>query len=441
MLGLVLPAFAQYAGPAILSRGEAPAAMSAPQVDFAVSVSLSANYTTGLSQIGAPNSQGQLATASGEGAGIGLGISGTHSWKHTKLGVNYTGGYSYYPDSNTYNGITQGLSVGLTHQLSRHISLSLRENAGWFTSFAPSTTTLSSTVQYDPSQSYIPNTDFYNNRTIYTTTQASMTVQKSTRLSFNFSGGYFANLRSASALYNAYGMTASGDAQYRLSRRTTVGAGYNFVHFSYGQSQGAADVHSMTVDLSERLSRWTEFSFFGGASRVESNFLQTVPVDPGILAILCPPTSTVACPLTSTSVISHSVFWGPDFGARFSRAFQRGAAYLSVGESITPGNGLFLTSRAFNAGGGYGYSGLKQWSLNASVQYSTALSFGNVTGGYGSVSGGISMGHKLFGAISLTSSFSATQYQSNSFTLYNHLVYSASVGLGYSTKGIPVRLF
>src|ERR1035441_371969 len=40
MLGLALPAFAQYAGPAILSRGEAPAAMAAPTVDFSFSVAL-----------------------------------------------------------------------------------------------------------------------------------------------------------------------------------------------------------------------------------------------------------------------------------------------------------------------------------------------------------------------------------------------------------------
>src|ERR1700760_3233809 len=58
LVGLAVPAWAQYAGPAILSRGEAPAAMTAPSVDFVFSLQLSANYTNGLVGLESANSQG-----------------------------------------------------------------------------------------------------------------------------------------------------------------------------------------------------------------------------------------------------------------------------------------------------------------------------------------------------------------------------------------------
>jgi len=69
MFGLALPAWAQYAGPAILSRGEAPAAMSTPTVDFAFSVALTANYSRGLLGV-TTNSEGQLLNQSSYGGGL-----------------------------------------------------------------------------------------------------------------------------------------------------------------------------------------------------------------------------------------------------------------------------------------------------------------------------------------------------------------------------------
>lgn len=436
MLALGLPAFAQYAGPAILSRGEAPAAMSAQTVDFNLSLALTANYTDGLVGVTAPDAQGQLAGSTAFGGGASLGISGSHSWKHTHIGLNYSGAYTDYS-----SGIYQGLSFGLSHQFSRHISFSLRESAGMFTEFPPSTVSLNSSVPFDPSQSFIPTTDFYDNRTIYSTTQANLTIQASTRLSFSLGGGYFTNLRSSPGLYSATGEVASGDAQYRLSRRTTIGASYSFSHYGYSHSLGGADIHSADLGASMRLNRWTEFSMFAGASRVESNFQQTVPIDPAILAILCPATYTGVCPVTAGSVISHNVFWGPNFGARFSRSFRRGVAYVSAGEYITPGNGLFLTSRAAQASVGYGYSGLRKWSLSVGASYTTALSIGNAEGGYGQYGGSYGMSRQIVKSLSFVSGFYAMKYQSNSFAGYNRLIYSASIGIGFSTGNIPVRFF
>ncbi|HUB78278.1 MAG TPA: hypothetical protein VMB03_05750 [Bryobacteraceae bacterium] len=441
LFGLAVPAGAQYAGPAILSRGEAPAAMTAPTVDFVFSLSLMGNYTTGLLGV-ATNTQGQLQSTNGVfGYGATLGISGSHRWRHTTLGVDYYGNFYDYPSATYFAGLSQGLSIGLTHQFTRHILFTLRESAGMYTQFPPSTVTLNSSVPFDPSQSYLPTTDFYDNRTIYSSTLADVTYQASTRLSFTFGGGYFTDLRRSADLYSAHGEVATADGQYRLSRQITVGGTFTYDQFGFSGGAGSSNIYSGTVSFSDRFTRWTELSLFAGASRVSSSFEQVVPINPAFLAILCPSGIVQNCNLPSTLAINNNLFWAPDLGIRLSRSFHRGVAYLAAGESITPGNGLFLTSRMQTASAGYGYSGLRKWSLNAGLFYSRALSLGNIQGGYGGLSGSVAMSHELFSHVSFVASFYATKYQSSSFSPYNRLIYTASIGLGYSSKNIPVRFF
>ena len=441
MLGLALPAFAQYAAPSILSRGEAPAGMSRAADGFIFSLTLASEYTNGVEGISAQTALGQPANQPAFGAVVTLGASGGHSWEQTHLGLNYSGSFRDFSQSTSYSGLSQGLSFDLSHMFAPHTALSVRESAGMFSNFLPGTVSLNSSVPLDPSQSYLPATNFYNNRTIFSSTQANLVVQESAGLSFSLGGGYFINQQQSSALYGAQGETATGDIQYRLSPHVTIGANYTFFHFSYTHSLGGADVHAAAFSASYRASRRTEVSFFVGPSRMESSFEQTVPIDPTILAILCPSSARVPCPVRNGAVISNSTLWGPYYGARFARSFQHGVAYVNGGESITPGNGLFLTSRTTMASVGYGYSGLRDWSLNVSATYMSALSLGNVTGGYSDVGATYSMSRQIMRSLSLVSSFNAMRYRSGSFAGYNRLIYIASVGFGFSSRNTPVRFF
>src|SRR5689334_11016723 len=85
-----LPLFGQYAGPALLSRGEVPTQMAVPQIDFRPFLNLSATYGTGLAGVRVTD-QGTLADSSSAGIMLGWGISGLHSWRHTKVGLDYGG--------------------------------------------------------------------------------------------------------------------------------------------------------------------------------------------------------------------------------------------------------------------------------------------------------------------------------------------------------------
>jgi hypothetical protein len=425
-----MPVFAQYSGPAILSRGEAPAAMAAPQIDFRPFVDLNAVYDTGLTGVGV-NSQGQLGNAASEGLEVAAGISGTHSWRHTKIGLNYRGDIRRYAHSTSYNSTDQSLMLGIVHQFSRHVSLSLNENAGMY-SQSYNLSTLSQTVPFDPFTTEVPTTDFFDNRTEYLSTQASVIIQKTARLSFSVGGDGFLVRRSSSALYGVTGATAHGDVQYRLTRRSTIGVNYSFTHFDFIGVLSSSDMHGASGVYSVRLSRSLEFSGSGGFFRVESRFIQNVPVDPVIALLIGTPEGTVVL-----DRINHLM----SGTGRLSWTVPRGVLYISGGRGVTPGNGLFLTSVTDTAMAGYNYTGLRRWSLGASVGYSRSDSVSNVLGSYASMTGSLTASRQIVRNVHGIFSVSARRYNSVDFSLYNRFLYDVRLGVGYSPGDIPLRIW
>jgi hypothetical protein len=426
-----LPVFAQFAGPALLTRGEAPAAMGVPQVDFRPYVEVTGVYDTGLTGVVVTNPQGDLANAAADGVEIAGGLSGLHSWRHTKIGVDYRGSVRHYARKTYYDGVDQSLMLSVTHQFSRHTTLSLRESGGQFTrDFG--LLGLSQTVPYDPARSYIPTTDFFDNRTVYLTTQADFTLQKSARLSFNLGGDGFLARRRSTALYGVTGSSARADTQYRLTRRSTIGVAYSYTHFEFTGVFSGTDLHTVVGSYAIRLTRSLEFTGYGGFLRAETKLLQNLPVDPAITALLG---------ITVGAQVIYHVNYLPNLEGRFSRTFQHGVAFISGGHTVNPGNGLFLTSSATSLTGGYTYTGLRRWSFNANAGYSSAESLGNITGRYSSASGGFTGSRQLSHLIHGVASITARQYDSSSFSRYHRLIYEARLGFGFSPGDVPLRVW
>jgi hypothetical protein len=311
------------------------------------------------------------------------------------------------------------------------MTLSLRESAGQFTrDFGLAG--LSQTVSFDPAESYIPTTDFFDNRTLYLTTQADLSIQKTARLSFNFGGDGFLNRRHSAALAGSVGAVARSDVQYRVTRGTTVGAGYSYNHFTYTRVFGGTDVHSLTLSYSKQLSRRWEFSGYGGAMRVESKFIQVVPSDPIILELLGIP---------NTTQIFHAATWHPRLSGRLSWTFRNGIIQFSGARSMTPGNGLFLTSYTSNVMGGYTSTGLRTWSFTVRGGVISSSATGNIAGNYSNATGNLSVSRRLGRGVHLTGVYSVRQYSSKDFDKYNRLIYSATVGIGFTPGDVPLRIW
>jgi len=427
---LAVPAVAQYAGPAILSRGDAPAAMNVPQIDFIPFLSVTGIYDTGLATVSV-NSQGGLANAASEGIEMDFGISGVHSWKHTKVLLNYGGAVREYTQATYYSGVDQSLMLGITQQFSRHLSLRINESAGLFSQpFALQG--LSPTVQFDPGTTYTPTTDFFDNRTFYAYTQVLLTYQKSARLSFALGGDWDLTRRRSSALYGVTGEDATGDMQYRLSRRSTAGLNYMFTHFSYNGVFSGTDFNRFSATYAVQLSRSWEFSAFGGVTRVDSKFPQLITLDPVVAALLG---------VSQGYIVSYGLNWVPTYNGRLSKTFSQGVAYVSGGHSMTPGNGLFLTSRGYTASVGYSYTGLRRWSFGVSAGWDRAESIGNILGEYGDYNASLQTSRQISHVVHMVASVTARKYQSDSFGGYNRVIWDARIGLSFSPRDIPLRVW
>lgn len=427
---LALPLFAQYDGPSILTRGQAPAAMQSPQVDLRPFVEINGVYDTGLTGV-ILTDQGQLANTSAAGVELTGGISGVHSWKHTQVGLDYRGSLRHYDRQTFYDGTDQSLLLDVTHELSRHVTLGLREDAGLFSGgFGPMG--LYQSVPFDPSTMFTPTTDFFDNRTLYMSTQGALTWQKTARLSFNFSGNGFLVRRRSSALYGVTGSAAHGDLQYRLTRHTTVGAAYDFTEFNFLRIFGATDLHSFVGSYSVRLTRTLEFTGYAGIMHMETKFIHTVPVDPVIAALIGE---------TQGNILVHTISNLPTGSGRLSKTFPTGVAFISGGYTVVPGNGLFLTSKMATASVGYTYTGLRRWSFRLQADGFRGTSVGNVLGNYNNYDGGLTVSRRISGIVNGLFSFNARKYSSPMFTLYNRVFYDARIGLGFSPGDVPLRMW
>jgi len=431
LFGIALPALAQYAGPAILSRGEAPTAISAPEVKFRPFVEFTAVYETNLTGVAVTDAQGTLPDLNSSTLSLIWGISGAHSWRHTKIALDYRGGLDDYRQQSRFDSISQALLFALTQQVSRHTSLSIHESAGVFTR-AFGQGSLSQTIPYDPAQSFIPTTDFFDNRTTFSDTQVNFNIQKTSRLSFSLAGDYIVTRYRAAGLAGTNGLTASGNTQYRLSRRSTIGADYTFGRFVSQHQFGDAVFHAVSGTFARALSAKTEFSGSVGAAHLEQTSLVSVPIDPAIAALLG---------ISAATEINHFVTWVTSGGLRLSRGFRQGVAYVGISRGINPGNGLFTTSISTDATAGYTYTGLRRWSFGARALYSRAKSVGNIQGDYKTLAAGFSASRSLGHYAHLVFGYDLRQYDSGSFNNYNRVIQAAHFGIGFAPGDVPLRIW
>jgi hypothetical protein len=432
ILGLAVPAFAQYAGPAILSRGEAPTAMAADQIDFRPYLTITGVYDTGLAGVSV-NAQGEIGNQSGYGLQFAGGISGVHSWKHTKVGLDYHGDVNHYFKTTYYDNTDQSLLLGITHQFTRHVTLVMNEGAGIF-SLNYGALGLPASVPFDPAALSIPVTDFFDNRTVYASTQANLIYQRTARLSFSFGGGGYLNRRRSTALYGVTAANARADVEYRLSRSTTIGAMYSYNHYSFTRILSDADMHGAAGTFARRLTRTLELTAYGGFYRLETEGVQDVSIDPAIAALLG---------ISSTQLsVNYSVRYVPNASGRLSETFKKGVAYVAGGRTVTPGNGLFLTSVITNVTAGYTYTGIRRWSFNVTGARNWGSSVGNIINGdYRDTTGGVSISRDLTKAVHFVAGGTVHQYGSNDFAQYNRRVYEVRIGLQFAPGEVPLRIF
>ena len=150
------------------------------------------------------------------------------------------------------------------------------------------------------------------------------------------------------------GYSARANAAYRLTRRQTIAASYTYTYFDFQRTFGNSQLQTAALGYSISLSRNWDFSTQAGGIRVNTAGLTQVSIDPSIAALTG----------QDFAIVTFSrVLYLPIAEVRLVRSFQRAALTFDFSTSVTPGNGLYLTSRE-NAGT-VGFSYLSSRRLTA----------------------------------------------------------------------------
>jgi hypothetical protein len=422
------PPPAEYGGPAILSRGGV-SSLTSPQksIRFRPFLSLTASYDTGITPV-VLNTNGKIPDDASIGGDAEAGLLGFHRFKTASLGLDYRGSYHHYAKNSYYNGSDQSLSLVYSKQATRRLQFTLREAAGILNrSF-----TANGEIQLlDPAFLNVPNNELFDGRTLYLNTAGNLTYQKTARLSFNFGADGFLIRRRSSALYGVTGYRARSDFAYRLTRYATMGAAYEFTHFEYTKGFGATDVHTIQLVESFRLGRRWELAMALGGARVETLGLTRVTIDPVIAEILGRNVGVEAV---------YHLNWVPSASANLTRKFRRAALTFGYSNGVTPGNGLYLTSRQQGATASFTYSGIRRVNIGVDGGYSSLGSLGQALGKYTGYIGGGGLTYNLTKSVHFITRYDYRHYGVDQ-TTFNRDSYRASMGFGFSPGDVPLSLW
>ena len=396
-------------------------------------MSINGIYDTGLVRVEA-NSQGQAAYTDAYGVETRFGAMGSHLFKHSLLDLNYRGAFRHYDRKTYYDGFDNHLMLSFMHQLSARTEFTVSETGSRttrgfgfpFGNFLPG-----GMGGYDPMYSGIASNDIFDVPTLASITSASLVHQQTARFSYGIGGSGFVARRSSNHLVGMQGFSGGGNAGYRLSRYQTVAIAYSYSRYSFQRSYGQSDLQGVSVDYSVRLGPRWELALLGGGYRVESQRLILVQLDPLVAQILGQTTGAEAF---------HSVRYAPRFSGHLSRSFRRSTASISYDRTVTPGNGIYLTSGYDRASGGFSYSGFRKLSLDVSTSANRYRAFTQNLGTYWSYWGSAGFGYKVARSFSIVAHADARRYNIAS-SIYNHVIYRGVLGVAWSPGDYPVALW
>lgn len=414
-----------YGGPSILTRGQIPSTQNnEAMMGFRPYVSVNGIYDTDLVGL-TTDQQGDAAAFGVEGQ---IGVYGYRGWKKTLLGLDYRGAYRHYTSSTYYDGTDQQLALTVSRQLARHLQIDAREMGG----------ILSRGYGFyngigfmDTSSMQVPNNELFNDPVYYLSSAADLVYQKSARLSFSGGGQGFMARHRSSSLFGVAGGGARGEIAYRLSRFSTVGVEYQFLHYGYTKAFGTSNMHDVALNYALRPTRRWEFAVRLGGNRLESLFLNRVAVDPIIAALTG---------IRNNIEAAYRVQYMPDISARISRSFKHASLNLAYMRQITPGNGMYLTSSGDTTSLSYSYTGIRRWNLGVNSSFNRLHPLVQTISNYTSYSAGVGVTRQLKHDFHLVARFEARYFRISGSTL-NWNPYRATIGFAYSPGDIPLSLW
>jgi hypothetical protein len=418
-----------YLGPGILTQGAGAIGTRGGQpVSIRLYADVSGIYDNGLQPL-AVNSSGALAQVNGLfGVEADIGAYGVHQWRQAQLGLDYRGTYRDYANGSYYNGSDQQLILGYTYQKSRRLYFDLQEVAGTLSRSIGGIPGVSLPIPTTVDQ---PNSLLFDSREYFTESSAGLTYLLSARTSVSLGGSGFLVRQNNSGLLGVDGYNAHGQIHHRLSRNTTLGLEYSRQHFEYPGAFGQSDIDSYSGIYGTQIGRPWKFSVQGGVYRAQVRGVQEVALDPAIAALLG---------IASVPQTFYKVYTFPTGTVRLSRQFKTSVLAFTYARAVTPGNGVYLTSRTEAGTATYSYLGIHKTSLSISGGEVDLSSLGQGLQSYRQFTGGTGMTYSFYKALHLTARYDA-RHQEIDVAGYRRTSYRATIGIAFSPGSIPLALW
>jgi hypothetical protein len=418
-----------YLGPGILTQGVNDiGARSGQAVALRLFADVAAVYDNGIQPLSLTPAGSLLQVNGLYGVEANFGAYGVHKWRRAQLGLDYRGTLRHYVNGSFYDGTDQQLLLGYTFQQSKRLFWDAQEMAG----------TLSRSIGGIPGVTLpiptivgSPTALLFDNREYFTESTLSMTYLFSPRTSVTAGGTGFLVRQRSSALIGANGYNLVGSVHHRLTRATTIGAEYRHNHFDFPGQYGQSDINSWEGIYGTQLGKLWKFGMQAGVYQAEVQGVQEVALSPAVAALLG---------ITNISQTFYKRYLFPSGNARLIRQFKTATLGFNYSRSVTPGNGVYLTSRTEAATVAYNYTGIRRTSLNISGGEYSLGSLGQDLKGYRQLNGGAGMSVTLYKALHLTARYDA-RHQEIDVAGYRRTSYRATIGFAFSPGAVPLALW
>ena len=194
---------------------------------------------------------------------------------------------------------------------------------------------------------------------------------------------------------------------------------------------GQANIDSAELFLGTNLGRRWQLTVRGGVFHSEVSGLEQVTLSPVIAALLGQ---------TAAIQAFYKANYFPSGQATLTRTFKTSSLNLFYGDTTSPGNGVYLTSRVDNGGASYSYTGIRKVNFSVSGGYNSLSSIGQGIAPYRTGVGGAGLTYTLPKSLHLVTRYDY-RYQEIENLTYKHTGYRVTIGLTYSPGNVPLSLW
>jgi len=420
---------ANYQGPGVASLGAGNVGLrSGEQAELRYYAGVSGVVDTNLQPFELDAQGNLLRIHNLYGVQVNGGAYGTHRWKHSQLGLDYSGDYRRYVNSDSYNGSDQRLALGYTVQPSRRWTLDLRESMG---TISIATDQQANTPSSDTNSVVSPTTLLFDARTTFLQSSAYATYSQSARTTITIGGSGFLSDQKSVGLSNSGGYTATGSMQRRMSKNTTLGIAYTYSHMEFPAFHSNSDSNSYHGTFATTLGQFWTFSLEAGATVTEINSQVTFALNPVLAALLGQSTIT-------ENAYSRTTY--PSGSATLERRFRRANLRFNYSREVNSGNGATGTGRQESAGMAFSYTGIRKLNVGVYGGHYNLVSIGQNTGAFASYTGSAGFTYALGRAISVSARYDLNQ-QIIDIGNYKRTSTRAALGLVFSPGNVPLALW